>query len=111
MKSTIEEVALVLKLLGDKTRLKMVKILESRECCVCELVHLFDMSQPAISQHLRKLRDVGLIIESRKGQWVYYGLNKQYENFPFVCTLLNQLPSQEGLLESLEKQGLRVMCD
>ena len=63
----IEPTANILKLLGDKTRLTMVKIMSEHECCVCEFVDLFDMSQPAISQHLRKLKDSGIVKEREEG--------------------------------------------
>lgn len=67
----IETAASILKLLGDKTRLTMIKLLSDHECCVCEFVALFQMTQPAVSQHLRKLKDSGLVKEARKGQWVF----------------------------------------
>lgn len=66
----LETTANILKLLGDKTRLTMIKIMAEHECCVCEFVDLFEMSQPAISQHLRKLKDSGIVNEARRGQWV-----------------------------------------
>ncbi len=71
-KSTVEleRVASILKLLGDKTRLTMVKILDSHDACVCEFVEIFKTSQPAISQHIRKLKDAGLVREARRGQWL-----------------------------------------
>ena len=62
----IERTAKVLKLLGDKTRLTIVALLKQRECCVCEFLEVFEMSQPSISQHLRKLKDAGLL--KRKGE-------------------------------------------
>lgn len=70
----LDEISLVLKLLGDKTRLTMVKLLEKQECCVCELVEVFKTSQPSVSQHLRKLKDAGLVKENRKGQWIFIQL-------------------------------------
>ncbi|WP_044795412.1 ArsR/SmtB family transcription factor, partial [Bacillus cereus] len=79
MEKTVIEltrVSKLLKLLGDKTRLTIVSILKQRECCVCELLEVFDMSQPSISQHLRKLKDLGLVQEERRGQWIYYSLNQ-----------------------------------
>lgn len=108
---TIEKVSQVLKLLGDKTRLTMVKLLQSSDCCVCEFVEIFQMSQPAISQHLRKLRDVGLVKEKRKGQWIFYSLNVKHELYPLVEDLLTHLPSENERLSSLEKQGLRIYCE
>ena len=56
----------LLKLLGDQTRLTMMKLLQSHDCCVCEFVEIFKMSQPAISQHLRKLRDIELVKENAR---------------------------------------------
>lgn len=92
---SIETIASILKLLGDKTRLTMVKIMSEHECCVCELVDLFEMSQPAVSQHLRKMKDSGLVKETRKGQWVFYSLNPDYPNYSYVLTVIQAVPSQE----------------
>ncbi|WP_423748903.1 ArsR/SmtB family transcription factor [Caldibacillus debilis] len=106
----IERAALVLKLLGDKTRLNMMKILDIQSCCVCEFVEMFQMSQPAISQHLRKLKDMGLVKEEKRGQWVFYSVNKENDYYPFVKQILDQLPSQEEKIKNLEKKGLRISC-
>lgn len=105
-----EKAATVLKLLGDKTRLSMVGLLEHDECCVCEFVEMFQMSQPSISQHLRKLRDVGLVREQRKGQWIFYGLNKEHEMYPVVGAILQHIPDQGEKLKGLEREGLRISC-
>ncbi|KAB7704413.1 metalloregulator ArsR/SmtB family transcription factor [Bacillus aerolatus] len=113
VKSTveIETAANILKLLGDKTRLTMMKLLQVNECCVCEFVEIFKISQPAISQHLRKLRDGGLVQETRRGQWIHYSINKESEHYDFVQSLLDYLPGQEKYLEELAAQGLRIICD
>ncbi|UOQ49271.1 metalloregulator ArsR/SmtB family transcription factor [Gracilibacillus caseinilyticus] len=112
LKTTIEmeKAAMILKLLGDKTRLTMLKLLENNDCCVCELVEIFHTSQPSISQHLRKLRDVGLVKEERRGQWIFYSLNKNNEYYPFVEQILNQLPNQNHKLKELEEKGTRITC-
>lgn len=106
----IEKAGMVLKLMGDKTRLAMMKLLEKNDCCVCEFVELFGISQSAISQHLRKLRDVGLVKEQRKGQWIFYSLNKDSEMYEMVLHILEFIPSQDERLVELEKQGLRISC-
>jgi ArsR family transcriptional regulator, arsenate/arsenite/antimonite-responsive transcriptional repressor len=107
----LEKAANILKLLGDKTRLTMIKILDSHDCCVCEFVAMFNTSQPAISQHLRKLKDSGLVGETRRGQWIIYSLNKDSEFYPVVRSLLDHLPNQDYKLQELEEQGLRISCD
>lgn len=106
----MEKAAIILKLLGDQTRLIMVKILDVHDCCVCEFVEIFKTSQPSISQHLRKLRDVGLVKEERRGQWIFYSINKNHEYYPFVQQILEPLPSQDQKLKELEEKGTRINC-
>jgi len=106
----VEKAAQILKLLGDKTRLSMIKLLQNNECCVCELVEIYKASQPSISQHLRKLKDIELVREKRKGQWIFYSLNKENNYYQFVLDILESLPSQDEHLKELEKQGLRISC-
>ncbi|GLO65020.1 MULTISPECIES: ArsR/SmtB family transcription factor [Bacillaceae] len=112
LKTAIEmdKAAMIFKLLGDKTRLTMVKILDAHDCCVCEFVEIFKASQPSISQHLRKLRDVGLVKEERRGQWIFYSINKAHEYYPFVQQILEPLPDQDDKLEQLEESGGRITC-
>ncbi|MEZ0482296.1 ArsR/SmtB family transcription factor [Planococcus sp. SSTMD024] len=107
----IDKASMVLKLLGDKTRLSMVKLLEKNDCCVCEFVEIFDISQSAISQHLRKLRDLGLVKEKRKGQWIFYSLNQDSELYSMLMQVLSFIPSQDERIEKLVEQGLRIRCE
>src|SRR6478672_3056164 len=103
----LQKASQLLKLLGDKTRLTMMKLLESHDCCVCEFVAIFKTSQPAISQHLRKLKDIELVKEERRGQWVFYSINQDHEDYPLVSSILTYLPDQERSIKELEEQGLR----
>ena len=106
----MDKAALILKLLGDQTRLTMLKILDRHACCVCEFVEIFQMSQPAISQHLRKLKDLGLVQEERKGQWIFYSINKYSDEYSFLQQVLDQLPNQDLKIIELEKNGTRISC-
>ncbi|EST12524.1 ArsR/SmtB family transcription factor [Sporolactobacillus laevolacticus] len=95
MIETIEDMSVissVLKLLGDKTRLTILSYLKDQELCVCELVDLLDISQPAISQHLKKLRVAEIIRERKQGTWVYYSLNEQIPTY--VSVIIDHLPNQ-----------------
>lgn len=69
-----ERLAMIAKALGDPIRLQLVDILRKHagKVCVCELVPLFDVSQPTLSHHLKKLRDAGLVDSERQGLWAYY---------------------------------------
>jgi ArsR family transcriptional regulator len=105
----IGKMADILKALGDPTRLQIVALLHLRDCCVCELVPMFDISQPAISKHLYRLKSSGLVKETRKGQWVFYSLNRQ--QFNEVGFSLSHLPDLSEKFKQLEDQGLIVQCD
>ena len=69
-----ERMARVAKALGDPVRIQLVDVLRKHagQVCVCELVPLFDLSQPTVSHHLKVLRDAGLVGSERRGLWVYY---------------------------------------
>lgn len=66
--------AAVAKALGDPVRLQLVDVLRKHagKVCVCELVPLFDISQPTLSHHLKKLRAAGIVDSERRGLWAYY---------------------------------------
>jgi ArsR family transcriptional regulator len=97
---TILEMSDTLKMLGDKSRLTMLALLRERELCVCDLVDLIGMSQPGVSQHLRKLKSAGLVNETRKGTWIYYSLN--VEDKPYIQAVLNYIPSLKEKIEQLK---------
>jgi ArsR family transcriptional regulator len=67
----------VAKALGDPVRLQLVDVLRKHagKVCVCELVPLFDLAQPTLSHHLKKLREAGIVDSERKGLWAYYYVN------------------------------------
>jgi ArsR family transcriptional regulator, arsenate/arsenite/antimonite-responsive transcriptional repressor len=69
-----ERIATVAKALGDPVRLQLVDVLRKHagKVCVCELVPLFDLSQPTVSHHLKVLRDAGVVGSEREGLWAYY---------------------------------------
>ncbi|HWH19630.1 MAG TPA: metalloregulator ArsR/SmtB family transcription factor [Solirubrobacterales bacterium] len=69
-----ERMAAVAKALGDPVRLQLVDVLRKHagKVCVCELVPLFDLTQPTVSHHLKVLRDAGLVGSERQGLWAYY---------------------------------------
>jgi ArsR family transcriptional regulator len=69
--------AAVFKALGDPTRLRIVDALQAsapEALCQCELLPLFDMSQPALAKHLKVLVGAGVIGTERRGLWAYYFL-------------------------------------
>jgi ArsR family transcriptional regulator len=64
------------KALADLTRLRMLMLLVIEgELCVCELTHALNEIQPKISRHLAQLRESGVVLDRRQGQWIYYRIN------------------------------------
>lgn len=89
------------KALGEPTRLKIVRMLAEQELCVCELEEVLQMSQPRISQHLKILKQVGLVSERREGQRRNCSFNRDFyekmmEEFEdFMQKPLEKVPGYE----------------
>jgi ArsR family transcriptional regulator, lead/cadmium/zinc/bismuth-responsive transcriptional repressor len=90
----------ILALAGNEVRLKIVYMLEEeRELCPCDLANILGMSIPAVSQHLRKLKD-GNIVETRKeGQTIYYSLTQ--ENLKILKPFFKHINQQTQKLETV----------
>ena len=74
-----ERMATVAKALGDPIRMQLVDVLSRHagKVCVCELVPLFDLSQPTVSHHLKVLREAGIVGSEREGLWAFYYVNPE----------------------------------
>jgi len=62
------------KILSDGTRFRIVTLLAQQELCVCEMCGVLELSQPKVSKHLAKLRDMGFVTDERKEQFIFYTL-------------------------------------
>ena len=78
-----------LKALADLNRLKLVACMKNTEVCVCDFVEVLDISQPAVSQHLRKLKEAGIIVERKVGTWKHYRLVEDLS--PIVYAIVQEL--------------------
>ncbi len=65
----------VFRALGDPNRIRIIKMLEARQLCVCEVREVLGLSTSTASKHLSVLRDADLIVDARDGKWVNYRLN------------------------------------
>ena len=94
IKNPISEIAKILNLSGNEVRLKILYLLSSEEkMCPCDLSDVLGMSVPAISQHLRKLKDGGLVKDNKVGQTVFYELVDDSVSIlkPILALLSDQL--------------------
>ena len=62
------------KALADETRLRILKLLEVREMCVCEVMVALGLTQPTASHHLGILESAGLVQDRKEGKWVFYSI-------------------------------------
>jgi DNA-binding transcriptional ArsR family regulator len=84
-----EKLAGIFKLLSVEARIRIVQALKRRALCVTELTSLLGISQEATSQHLRVLRDAGIVKFQKRGFHVYYSLDKQ--NVALMCKAVSAL--------------------
>lgn len=90
--NAFQSLSQVLSLAGNEVRLKILFLLEEEnELCPCDLSDILGMSVPAVSQHLRKLKDGNVIEARREGQTIFYSLKKEQLNLlhPFFATIVN----------------------
>ncbi|MFK5889669.1 MAG: metalloregulator ArsR/SmtB family transcription factor [Flavobacteriaceae bacterium] len=70
----------IVGLIGNEVRLKLVWLINEERFCVCDLADILQMSVPAISQHLRKLKDIGIVETFREKQTIYYSITEAQKN-------------------------------
>ena len=100
----MREFVKVMKALSDANRIKIVKMLQHRVLCVCEIRELLGVTQPTVSKHLKVLEEADLVRSSKNGQWVDYHLTGK-EGSPYAAALLEQMAG--WLEEDPEIGGIR----
>lgn len=86
----MKELIKVFKALSDPNRIKILKLLEIKPMCVCELQEALGVSQPAVSKHLKVLEDANLVDFKKDGMWVNYFLKEDSPNI-YAKHILNEL--------------------
>ena len=80
----------VMKALSDPNRVKLLKLLQKREMCVCEIQAALETAQPTVSKHLKILEKAGLVGRKKEGLWVNYHLSDGSRS-PYAASLLGNL--------------------
>lgn len=83
----MEDFLRVMKALSDPNRVKLLKMLQNRVMCVCEITAVLDIAQPTVSKHLKVLEEAGLIRHEKDGLWVNYQLSDGSSS-PYAASLL-----------------------
>ncbi|GHX07061.1 ArsR family transcriptional regulator [Vibrio cholerae] len=97
---------LLYKALSEETRLKSLLLMQRQgELCVCDLMQALNLSQPKVSRHLAELRKHELVLDERRGKWVYYRINPTLE--PWVKQVLEITLNHNMPLINVELQSMK----
>ena len=106
----------VMKAVSDPSRVKILKILQRRVMCVCEITAALKTAQSTASKHLKILEDAGLITFYKEGLWVNYSLSDGTDN-PYAANLLGNLthwleddPEIRDLIKKLPEIRRETIC-
>jgi len=86
----MDELVRVMKALSDPGRVSILKLLDTRELCACEIIRALKLAQPTISRHMKVLADAGLITGRKVGSWVHYRVAEKPAS-PYAQAMLAQL--------------------
>lgn len=89
----MQELLNLFKALSDETRLRILKLLEHGELCVCDIVAALDMVQPKVSFHLSVLKEAGFIKDRKHGRWIHYKIDDSdiFKRF-LIISALERIP-------------------
>jgi len=109
----MEDMVKLFKALSDELRIRILKVLLQRECCVCEVMQALDISQSRASRNLGILENAGFIKSRRDGLWIVYSINEQTVNSYFASLtemLRASLVKEEVILQDRERLSRAVRC-
>lgn len=92
------------KVLSDETRVRILVLLYHKKLCVCQMCGIMEETQPKISKHLAKLRDMGFVKDERKEKFIYYYLNFDNKLFEEVLKdIVDNIEEYETLKKDIDK--------
>jgi len=102
------------KIFADKNRLRIFNLLEQRKMCVCELASILEVTQPSISRHLKRMKEVGLVADEQDKFWTNYYLKKNGKpQQDILCCIRHLLKGDKTIqsdLKKLKKVDRTKMC-
>src|SRR5512146_2656095 len=92
----MQEIMNILKALSEETRLRILKLLEHGELCVCDIVAALDMVQPKVSFHLNALKESGFLKDRKQGRWTHYRLDdSDFFRRSLLLSVLERIPKEK----------------
>lgn len=107
---------LIFKALSDKSRLRIMKMLQNKSLCVCEITEILKLATSTVSKHLSILRDAGLIIDEKDKKWINYRINPNPKDKAVSSALLyvmlqleddEQIKNDKKLMSSVDRN---ILC-
>jgi ArsR family transcriptional regulator len=112
----MDKLVKIFKALGDKNRLRIVKMLQQRPLCVCEITAVLALATSTVSKHLSLLKDAEIIADRKDGKWVEYYLNTSSKNIfvtgllPLISYWLNDDDQVKSDREKLKTTNRMELC-
>ena len=103
---SMRELSDIFKALSDPNRIRILKMLEVKSLCVCEMTEILQLATSTVSKHLSILRSAGLITDQKDGKWVNYSLNNDSaeKHINQILSLLREwLPDNATVLADRKK--------
>lgn len=106
----------VLKACSDDNRIRILKLLEKRKLCVCEIAFVLGIAQPSVSRHLKKLMNAGLIETEKDSFWTNYFLAPDNKYAKEMCSLMGRWLNddkviKEDLIKVKKANRERLCCN
>ncbi len=99
----MKELLGIFKALSDETRLRIIKLLEKGELCVCDITAALAMVQPKVSFHLNALKEAGLIRDRKAGRWIHYSLENSDMRKRFLLLTVMEGISAEAVRDDRKR--------
>ena len=110
----MKDLNITFKALADINRIRILKLLEKRKMCVCELAYVLDVSQPAISKQLKKIATAGLIDSEQDGFWTNYFICPKNDYAKELLKILSVWLNDESIvkedMKKSEKANRENLC-
>lgn len=107
----LSELETFMKAAGDGSRLKILQQLSFGAICVCDLTPLVGLTQPAVSQHLKRLKEAGIVTGEKRGRWTFWSLDQSHPLHDILNGLLSGVPAPERTVADLEATGEKGCCN
>lgn len=99
----MKELLSIFKALSDETRLRIIKLLEQGELCVCDITAALDMVQPKVSFHLNTLKGAGMIKDRKAGRWIHYSLENSDMRKRFLLLMVMEGISSDAVQDDRKR--------